>query len=233
MNDEVETSDTHPYPRVHPSVDCTEGWKADIDAKGPIGLLVHSIKRFGGRLNSKLEISQSKEHARRIDTPYQFLGELLVSASRRALTRAASRTRSFKRMMHEVDYDVMRTASKHLNRDDRGFLNLLRSGGGYTGNILSRFNSEAKCICEHCGVQCDSIDHVIWGCPQFVSKRTEVDPELATLNSKHLHPAVRSGVALALTAILWSYFLGAKQSRRGTIYGRSGRETANAATGDP
>ena len=73
-----EDTEDYPYPQQHPSRGTNDGWKQQIKAHGPIGLLIGSAIRCGAKINHLFIMLQPKEQdIDLINIPCQFLGNMI------------------------------------------------------------------------------------------------------------------------------------------------------------
>ena len=79
--EQQEELEQHDYPDSvpHPSKASSVEWKRAIPAKGPIGLLVQSIRRTGLKIDNHSVVWQCKEQpVDLVHVPYQYLAKLVM-----------------------------------------------------------------------------------------------------------------------------------------------------------
>ena len=85
------TENAHKYskPLQHPSRGTNDTWKRQVDAKGPIGLMIQSVLRAGAEISKDFVICKPKEQDVNIPkVPYQYIKGLVGRFGRRARTEA-------------------------------------------------------------------------------------------------------------------------------------------------
>jgi len=118
-----------PSPAIHPSSGQAGAFETNVDAKGPIGLLLQSIIRIGASIDNELNITQWKEQGISIiHTPYQFLPTLITAAAKRGSQRAAAGLKAFTRGMREIDYKTTKAATKGLTSEGISYVDVARCG---------------------------------------------------------------------------------------------------------
>lgn len=202
-----------PSPAIHPTSGQAAAFEPNIQAKGPIGLLLQSIIRIGGAIDNELNITQWKEQALSlIHTPFQFLRILVTAAAKRGSQRAAQGLKDFHRGLREIDYNVTKTAANRLTTEDQSYLNVARCGRGYDKVKLASIDDTITTECDYCGHALCDFDHITWRCQHFAPQRAEACKAIAELDPDALHPAIRRGIAPALAAVPNATFWGRPKS---------------------
>ena len=105
--EDAEAPATFPQPQPHPSTKGhSEDWDKDLDAVGPVGLLIESVLWCGMVIDKNLNVWQKQEEPVSIlDTPYQNLKTQLHMQASRARTSAEWNRDSSTRMagLREID----------------------------------------------------------------------------------------------------------------------------------
>jgi len=191
-----------PSPAIHPTSGRAATFAPNVQAKGPIGLLLQSIIRIGGAIENELNLTQCKEQAvSLIHTPFQFLPSLVTAAAKRGSQRAAMGLKDFNRGLREIDYNVTKAGTKRLTPEEQSYINVARCGRGYGKIKLSNIDDTVGTACDDCGHDPCDFDHITWRCPHFAPQRAEACKAIADLDPDALHPSIRRGIAPALAAI--------------------------------
>ncbi len=120
-------------PAPHPTVDSRTSWKQAVKPKGPIGLLLQSIHYMGVALTSNLEIVQYNEvPIHLIQTPYQYLADMVSQAAMRSRTAEANGTKSINQELREIDLKATVADPAKFEERDLGFLLTVQTGGGWS-----------------------------------------------------------------------------------------------------
>ena len=105
-------------PMQHPSRGTSDSWKKQVDAKGPIGLLIQSVLRAGAKITNDFTIRKPMEQDISIpEVPFQYLKDLVGGIGRRARTEADRGLKYSKLALTEIDHD----ATKRSNQLSREF----------------------------------------------------------------------------------------------------------------
>ena len=143
-------------------------------------------------------------------------------------TAAAEGRRQETQGLKEIDNYA--TNAKHKNeveKEDKVGLRMVQSGSSWTKEKTAKTGrvDETFCddLCELCRKEKETSDHV-WTCEKLESKRRELDIELAEANPEDLTPAIRRGVACAMSADPERTFWGTKvkeawNAKRRWLYG--------------
>ena len=94
-------------PQQHPSRGTGDTWKRQVDAKGPIGLLIQSMLRTVAKLTKDFTICKDMEQDVSItEVPFQYLKDLVGGLGRRARTETDRGLKYSKIALREIDYDA-------------------------------------------------------------------------------------------------------------------------------
>ena len=141
-----------PSPVIHPSSGHAVAFEPDVQARGPIGLLMQSLIRIGAAIDNELNLTQWKEQGiSLIHTPFQFLPTLVTVAAKRGSQRAAAGLKDFNRGLREIDYSVTKAGTNRLIQEDQTFINIARCGRGYDKLKLSTIDDHIGKECDYCG----------------------------------------------------------------------------------
>ena len=103
----------YPIPAGHPSSSHSITFRSNINAKGPVGLLLQSICRMGAAIDDHLAIKQYKEQPISIvHTPYQYLPLLVTTASKRASQKTAVGRKPVTKGLLEIDANTTKAATE-------------------------------------------------------------------------------------------------------------------------
>ena len=117
--EEEPRREDYPEPVPHPSRKPSGSWRQCISPKGPVGLFIQSVLRSGMQVSEDLVLWQHKEQPLDLlQTPYQYLGKLVMQSAVRSRSAASCGTRHFKVAVKEVDMGVTTRASKGLPDED-------------------------------------------------------------------------------------------------------------------
>ena len=106
----------YPDPVPHPTRGRKSEWKDCICPRGPLGMLIQSVRRMGAKIDDEFRIWQKGEpNIHLIDTPYQHLADLLMEAACRARTVAAKGTKEANAVLKEIDSKVTNIGKKKLD----------------------------------------------------------------------------------------------------------------------
>ena len=83
---------------------------------------------------------------------------------------------------------------------ERNLLNLVRTGSAWARDRLYHAGPVASQACPRCGVPQQTVAHIIWECPGYVSIRKEVHSEFGENGKLFLHKALMLGIAPKMTA---------------------------------
>ena len=73
----------------HPFSCLNDSWEKQVNAKGPVGLLIQSVLRTGAKLTKDFTICKPKEQEVSLTgVPCQYLKELVTELGRRASAEA-------------------------------------------------------------------------------------------------------------------------------------------------
>ena len=96
----------------------------DVEACGPIGLIIRSIVRCGLKIDRRFNIWQDNEEPINIlKTPYQHLQSLIAQAAARARTKAAwyHKRDLSTRLSHEIDKQASAINNNLTNEERASF----------------------------------------------------------------------------------------------------------------
>ena len=71
-------------------------------------------------------------------------------------------------------------------------------GGGIGKIELHKFDDDINVLCDYCGTEVGTVEHIIFDCCFFQSTRDAVGDKVCMVRSKHLPPALRKGIAPVL-----------------------------------
>jgi hypothetical protein len=143
-------------------------WAAPFTPKGPVGLLLHSLHQAGAALDNEGFIRQMDEVPLQVfDLPINHLKNAARDVAIRARERAAGAARTHLDSLQEIDTQVLRLALAKGEKDDRGLLNYLSSGGAISNMLKTRFDYDASTRCPHCQELGQDIIHTLWRCPEL------------------------------------------------------------------
>ena len=189
----------YPSPAIHPSSSHAIDPTPNIEARGPIGLLLQSIARIEESIDNELNITQWKEQGISIiRAPYKYLPILVTAAAKRGSQRAAAGLEDFTRGLREIDYGTTKAGTKGLTRGDVSFLDTARCGRGYDKVKLAELDDSIATSCDYCGHPVCDFDHITWRCKHLDPQRREACEALADPDPDALHPSIRRGIAPAL-----------------------------------
>ena len=137
------------YPRIqpHPATKQHEAnWSDEIQAEGPIGLLIEAVVWNGLVIDSDLKIWQKKEEPNNlIDMPYQSLQSQLIMMAARAWTLADWERKHHEnttaRGMREIDKGASRI-SMALKDEEKGIVRTAISGGNIPTKEIAKSNQD-------------------------------------------------------------------------------------------
>ena len=99
----------------------------------------------------------------------------------------------------EIDNDVSRIAH-NLDDEAKGIIRTVQMGGNQALNDMADFDQDVNRMCNYCGEEVSTGEHIKWNCKHFDPVRKEVDAELAGIADKHLPNCIKNGVAPAMKA---------------------------------
>lgn len=109
-----------------------------MSAKGPVWLFIQSVLRAGMQVSDNLVLWQRKEQPLDLlQTPYQYLGKLVMQSVVRSRTAASCGTGYFKVALKEIYMVVTSKAFKGLPDEDVAMLRTVQAGGGYPKDNLA------------------------------------------------------------------------------------------------
>ena len=190
-----------PQPQPHPSTnEHSEDWDKDIDAIGPIGLLIESIVWCGLVIDKDLNVWQKQEEPVNIlSMPYQNLKAQLHMQAARARTNAEWNRDSTTRMvgLREIDRQASLVGAG-LTEEEKGVVRTIQMGGTMSKQNIAAFNEDVDTKCSYCQEATASGIHIRWQCKYFEQTRVETDKELAQVPRHYLLDCIRCGVAPAM-----------------------------------
>jgi len=199
-----QEDDTFQYPpeQPHPSTkEHDDGWGDDLDALGPVGLLIESILWNGMAIDGDLKIWQKGEPPiDLINAPYQSLKILLMNAAVRARTRAEWNRNTdnlVSREIREIDRELSQV-DKDLSEEEKSMIRTALMGGNQAKCEIAKYNEDIDKTCNYCKEADSTTDHIRWICPYFKRQRQELDPELTGIPIECLPLNVRNGIAPAM-----------------------------------
>ena len=90
--------------------------------------------------------------------------------------------------------------------EDKVILRLMQTGSNWTKELAQQTGKEDDGACTLCGAK-ETKDHV-WHCGRLKCKRKEIDEHLADADPDDFTPAMRMGVACAMSADIRKTFWG-------------------------
>ena len=108
--------------------------------------------------------------------------------------------------LKEIDKEATNVKIKEATENDYLILNLTRTGSNWTKTAAYKAGQADNDECSLCGKR-EGSDHM-WVCEALQKEREEADKELAALDPQHLHPAIRHGIAPAMSAKLKASYWG-------------------------
>ena len=167
--------------------------------------------RAGGKLTANFVICQANEANLDIaNIPYQYLKQLVGDLGRRSRTSTERGTKPTKLGLPEIDVGATKRCSK-LTAEDVGHLKTVQTGGGLGKDDLAKFDNEDNPMCDYCGGQVGTIDHVVFDCTYFQPQRLQHGKQLAKVRLNMLPPSLRRGIAPRLkcdhTKTFWGWTL--------------------------
>ena len=194
----------YPCPQPHPSTkEHDQNWDKELDAMGPIGLLIEAVLWHGMAIDKDLKIWQSNEPVIDILTmPMQNLKTIIQLAAARARSRAEwfrNTSSLISKGTLEIDRDISQP-SKILNDIEKGIVATSLMGGNQARCEISKYNEDVDNTCSYCREAESTADHIKWVCKEFKEVRTSIDAELARVPPDFLNYNVRCGIAPAMKA---------------------------------
>ena len=191
-----------PPEQPHPSTkEHDQHWNRSIVPVGPIGLLIEAALWHGMAIDDKLNLRQKAEqHIDIVGMPYQSLKKLTLQAAAIARNRAEwSRDtgNSLVREFREIDRDVSQL-DPNLDEQSKGIIRTAQMGGNMDKCEIAKFNQDVMRICDYCGEDECTTDHLRWSCEFFKQQRKEVDEDLAGIPVQWLPLNIRRGIAPAM-----------------------------------
>ena len=191
-----------PIEQPHPSTKEHAGdWDADINAQGPVGLLVESILWHGMAIDDDFNIWQKGEPPIDLfNVPYQNLKLLIMEAAARARTRAEwlrDTGNVESKEIREIDRDLSQV-DKELTEEEKGVVRTALMGGNQAKCEIAKYNEDIDKTCNYCKEADSTTGHVRWVCSYFKQSRQDLDPDLAEIPVEYLPLNVRTGIAPAM-----------------------------------
>ena len=170
-------------------------WKQDGMPQGPIGLLLEMLHLAGAAMDEQLCVRRHN-HAlvHTIHGPLQAVKPAVRQVMVEARTAAAAGTRNDMGDLTVIDKGVTQSGVTKRAREERNFLNIFRTGGGWSRENLYYSGAVKSQECNYCGCHKQTVGHLVWECPQFDDARRRADKPLA--EHGHLLPGcLRLGIA--------------------------------------
>ena len=89
-----------------------------------------------------------------------------------------------------------------------GYLQRLQCHGAWDKKSLEEIGAVDDNVCDLCGLDIHTSEHSVWVCPKLSKERAEADKELAEIDPKYIHAAVKMGIAPAMSHMPEATFWG-------------------------
>ena len=183
-----------------PTQGSTTPWKSQVEANGPIGLLLQAVYMVGAKMDTNFRIHQQNETPLDIfATPYQYLGPLCTNIAIRAGTAAREGTRKHNDVLTEIDREATYQRNPDRTREEAGLLKLIQHGGGWDKSSIRLIGGSDDDECEYCDISNHTLYHIIWKCEHFRPQREAICKKLACINPGCLPAPIRIGIAPAMS----------------------------------
>ena len=178
--------------------------------KGPIGLLLQCLARFGMTLDADWQIqAQDEATLNLIQHPYQQVRPMLFERPIRARHRFAELVRPSIAGNGEVAWDVTREFVDTLAREDNILMQRILICGVWTASTIARGDALKSAVCPWCKGAVEDLEHLLWRCPEFTAVRAASWPGAELPDPNALPPSLRhAGVAPAMKFEAASCFWG-------------------------
>lgn len=189
--------------QAHPSTKAyAPNWDDEIQAMGPVGLLIVAATWNGLVIDNDLKIwQQNEEPIGLVNTPYQSLQPLLLMMAARARTLAEWDRRhhinTLTRGLREIEKEASQLNPK-LPDEEKGIIRIALMGGSMAKQEIGKYNEDVGDACNYCKDHDSTVNHIRWQCKYFEPQRREQDPELAAVPYKYLLHCVQCSIAPAM-----------------------------------
>ena len=129
---ETGNDDLFGEPAPHPNQLRRKSILDEVKPKGPVGYLLQAVNCIGGILNRDFTLDTRHEAAIDILTmPYQALATNISRTASRARTTAASRLKTDRKCLTEIDTIATLSPGKNRTSEDQSLLKTTQVGGGW------------------------------------------------------------------------------------------------------
>ena len=189
----------YPIPQPHPTTKHHDDqWDSEIDAYGPIGLMIQAIIWNGLVIDSQFRVWQPDEEPINIlRMSYQHLKQHTNMMAARARSQAEWIQNEATIRVKEIDRQASQVCGK-ITDETTGFTRTIMMGGGIAKEEISKYNQDIDSTCDYCKEEVASIDHIIFICKHFQSTRKETDKLVSQVPLKYLLACIRCGIAPAI-----------------------------------
>ena len=153
-----------------------------------------------------------------LNAAYQHITPMIRNAAARNRTRRAAGTRDECEGLFEIDEHATRGNTKKTNKLDLMILDMERTCSTWNRTAAYKAGQSQTKNCERCGQE-GRAGH-IWKCKALEQERKEADEEIAALDEEAIPPAVKQGIAPAMTCDITNTFWGGEPNFKDTYKSR-------------